>query len=161
MLLEHCCNKCRWDVVIEQQVLYAQLRCTVKQRQSGSEDETYSNQSEQAFTSIISSPFCLSVSGLPLAKASCTFSPVRRIWSVVSASRACMATACLPTCLVRRCILLCDFEEKLASRWQAHGRRLQTGKLESLRTASVVCISSVGGGTPSLGKCTRDTEREC
>ena len=145
-------------------MLYYSNRCCMDnwdaQRHRGNEDRI-SDQSEQAFTSIMSSPFCLSVSGLPLAKASCTFSPVRRIWSAVSASRACLAEACLPACLVRRCSLLRDIAERLSSRWQAHGRRLQTGKLEGLRTVSVVCISSVVRSAPSFGKGTRDNKREC
>ena len=148
------CNRCRCYVVIEQQVLYGQLGCTAT-------DNRTSDQSEQAITSIMSSPFFLSVSGLPLAKASCTFSPARRIWFAVSASRACLAEACLPACLMRRCTLLRDIAEKLSDRWQAHGRRLQTGKLEGLRTVSDICISSVLRSAPSFGKGTSDNKREC
>ena len=145
--------------MIEQQVLYAEQDAQPCRDSQAVRTEHVVNQGVQAFTSIIASPFCLSVSGLPLAKASCTFSPARRIWSAVSASRACLATVCLPVCLVRRCNLLCDAAERLSSRWQAHGRRLLTGQLESLRTVSVVCIFSLV--RTSFRKCKRTTKREC
>ena len=91
----------------------------------------------------MSSPFSLSVSGLPLAKASCTFSLARRILVAVSVSRACLAEACFPACVVRRCSLLRVLADMVFSWWHAHGRRLQAEELEGLRTVSVVCIASM------------------
>lgn len=106
------------------------------------------DQSVQAFTSIMSSPFSLSVSGLPLAKASCTFSLARRIWVAVSVSRACLAEAFFPACLVRRCSFLRVRADK--SWWQAHGRRLQAEELEGLSTVSVVSSACMVTGGSSL-----------